>query len=476
MTKDLAHKLVALALRLTVDLPPEWERLRGGKIMNDERTFERFRRFLSPLTVGELTLTYSEARKMLGIDIVEYVASTLEAAGAPDDEQYAFGSSEEPAADESSATVVSGGNQIGGNYDKYNVGWAVTVKPVATTQLPDISNRAASPSPRKNDKATLVRVFYATDREQVIDKKGRFSYGEKRSTAGILNYGLCEVSIPTTHKIGKLESPSFLRFEFRPNTRKHIVLSATQGLAEKTFFEDIAASISRSRAKDAFVFVHGYNVSFQDAARRTGQIAFDLKFVGAPIFYSWPSGNKVAAYLKDETNISWSAPHFLRFLELLSQRSGANRVHIIAHSMGNRAVCEALKELSYRPQSQIRFNHLVLAAPDLDADTFRELASRLQGLSGRITIYQSSKDKAIMASKKVHGNPRAGEPLLVIPGLDTVDASSVDTDFLAHSYFSDNWPLLSDIHSLLSDDRPAAERFGLEARQHADGAYYAFRS
>jgi hypothetical protein len=96
-------------------------------------------------------------------------------------------------------------------------------------------------------------------------------------------------------------------------------------------------------------------------------------------------------------------------------------------------------------------------------------------LSGRITLYESSNDRAIRASKAIHGNPRAGEPLLVIPGVDTVDASAISTDFLAHSYFSDNWPLLSDIYSMLAFDKAPAERFGLAEMTDARGRYYAFR-
>jgi esterase/lipase superfamily enzyme len=130
--------------------------------------------------------------------------------------------------------------------------------------------------------------------------------------------------------------------------------------------------------------------------------------------------------------------------------------------MGNRAVCEALKALSYDTASQLKFSHLVLAAPDIDADTFREPALMLQRLSTRITLYQSSKDKALIASKAPHGNPRAGEPILIILGLDAIDASSIDTDFLRHSYFSDTWPLLSDIHSILFKDELPASRFGLD--------------
>jgi esterase/lipase superfamily enzyme len=333
-----------------------------------------------------------------------------------------------------------------------------------------------SPSTTGPLDATAVSVFYATDRLQLPKLTGSVKYGKQRSLMGALHYGKCEISIPVAHKLGRLETPSILHLEFRPDPKKHIVLTQTNGLEEQAFFEQVKSSVARSATKDAFVFIHGYNVSFEDAARRTGQIAYDLDFVGAPIFYSWPSNGKFADYAKDETNITWSVPHFQRFLTLLSHNSGAERIHIIAHSMGNRAVCDALKALSYDTTSQLRFNHLVLAAPDIDADTFRELAATLQRLSARITLYESSKDKALFASKALHGNPRAGEPLLVIVGLDTIDASAIDTNFLGHSYFSDSYPLLSDIHSILFDDKPPSGRFGLYEIQHAAGKYYAFRA
>lgn len=343
--------------------------------------------------------------------------------------------------------------------------------PVRTPQAAPISSSAERPKD-----ATLVNVFYATDRLQLPRLTGGCGYGRQRSLLGSLHYGVCEVSIPKSHKLGKLETPSILRLEFRVNPAKHVTLAKTYSLEEREFFERVRTCVARSAAKDAFIFVHGYNVSFENAARRTGQIAYDLDFIGAPIFYSWPSNGKTFDYPKDEANVTWSTPHFQRFLTLLAQNSGAARIHIIAHSMGNRAVCDALKTLSYDTSSALKLNHLVLAAPDIDAETFQELAATLQKLSGRITLYESSKDRALLASKKLHGNPRAGEPLLIIPGLDTIDASSIDTDFLGHSYFSDSWPLLSDIHSILFSDTPASTRFGLIARDHPAGTYYAFRA
>jgi esterase/lipase superfamily enzyme len=323
--------------------------------------------------------------------------------------------------------------------------------------------------------ATLVRVFYATDRLRVPGTVDNAKYDWHRSPEGRLEYGECHVSIPDIHITGQLESPSLLKFEFRPDPNKHIVLAKTTTLEEDQFFEKVRLSVLRSEKKDAFVFIHGYNVTFEDAARRAGQFAYDLKFVGAPVFYSWPSNGNVADYLKDETNVAWSIPHLQTFLSLLAQRSGAERVHVVAHSMGNRAVCEALRLLSYDPGYHLQLNHLVLAAPDIDAETFAELSRLLRRLSTNITLYESRNDKALLASKKIHGYVRAGEPLLVLEGLDTVDASAIDTDFLGHSYFSSDYALLSDIHSMLASDEPAAGRIGLSLRESASGSYYEFR-
>jgi hypothetical protein len=141
--------------------------------------------------------------------------------------------------------------------------------------------------------ATIVRVFYATDRLQLPKVTGDTQYGTDRSPMGTINLGKCEISIPEKHKLGKLEGPSILRLEFSPDPKKHIVLKKTFTLEEQRFFAQVRASVLQSAAKDAFIFVHGYNVSFEDAARRTGQIAYDLNFVGAPIFYSWPSNGRL---------------------------------------------------------------------------------------------------------------------------------------------------------------------------------------
>ncbi|MCX6613522.1 MAG: alpha/beta fold hydrolase [Acidobacteria bacterium] len=331
----------------------------------------------------------------------------------------------------------------------------------------------------ESENYSVVRVFYATDRAAETNDDGKLAYDGGRSPGGALNYGECLISIPKVRKLGELSSPSIWRLEFRPNPNKHIVLLETISKEEADYLKLVREAVEKSPDREAFVFIHGYNVAFVDAARRTGQMAYDLQFKGAPIFYSWPSNDKTKDYPKDEADVAWSAPHLERFLNLLGSQSGAARIHIIAHSMGNRAACEALKGLSRNPIPGLEFRHVILAAPDIDADTFAELSAALKTISHRLTLYASSNDKALWASKTLHGNPRAGQAgdqIVIVTDVDTIDASAISTDFLAHSYFSDSWPLLADIQSLLNDDKPPESRFGLLEVKKPNGRYFAFQA
>jgi esterase/lipase superfamily enzyme len=95
-----------------------------------------------------------------------------------------------------------------------------------------------------------------------------------------------------------------------------------------------------------------------------------------------------------------------------------------------------------------------------------------------VTLYASSNDRALMASKAFHGYPRAGdagEGLLVVDGVETVDASDVSAGLLGHSYFAEDRRIMEDIFSLLQTGQRAENRFGLEAVDTEDGRYWTFR-
>ncbi len=306
-----------------------------------------------------------------------------------------------------------------------------------------------------------VRIFYATDRALTGKQAPTDFFGGERSASEQLHLGSCEVSIPRDHRMAALESPSIWRLEFRPDPGKHVVLLSISPLEGNDFFNQAKQRVAASARGEAFVFIHGYNVAFADAARRTAQLAYDLAFDGAPILYSWPSHGDFVAYAADENNVEWSAPHLAAFLTDLRKQTGAATIHLIAHSMGNRCLARALASLAGTTPP---FQQVILTAPDIDSGVFRQLAAALRSTAGRVTLYASSHDRALAASRKLHAGSRAGESgpdLVVCDGIDTIDASAVETDLLGHSYFANARSVVGDLFQLLRTGEGPADRVGL---------------
>jgi len=122
--------------------------------------------------------------------------------------------------------------------------------------------------------------------------------------------------------------------------------------------------------------------------------------------------------------------------------------------MGNRVLVEALKKL----KDKNLFDDIILAAPDIDADYFKEdCLPYIVSTNAIITLYASSNDKALRLSKILHGNyvraGDAGASIVVYNGLETVDATQVDTDLIGHSYYGDNRSVITDLSQLIDHQR-----------------------
>ena len=96
--------------------------------------------------------------------------------------------------------------------------------------------------------------------------------------------------------------------------------------------------------KQVFVFVPGFNVSFENALRRTAQIAYDVDFDGAAVLFSWPSGSGLTSYLYSSERTRTAADQLMAFLEKVVAQTGATKIHLIAHSMGSVVLLETLAE------------------------------------------------------------------------------------------------------------------------------------
>jgi esterase/lipase superfamily enzyme len=323
-----------------------------------------------------------------------------------------------------------------------------------------------------------VRIFFATNRQPRPDRSEPFG-----SDPAEMSYGYCDVSIPRDHRMGELEAPSLWRLEIREDRAKHVVLTAVERRTAKMFFSEIADRVSQSLKKEALVFVHGFNVTFNDAAKRTAQIAYDLAFDGAVIAFSWPSQGALSplAYTKDQRNADLSAQRLEELLLELKGTSAQLTLHLVAHSMGNRVLARALERMGAEIQRPRRpaLEEVAMMAPDIDAQLFRQASGTIAASARHVTLYASSADLALKAAQRIAGYPRAGEAgdgLVVVPGIETVDASSVETSMLglSHAYYSDNATILSDLFALIRGRRPS-DRFGLRVIETPAGTYWQFK-
>jgi esterase/lipase superfamily enzyme len=331
---------------------------------------------------------------------------------------------------------------------------------------------AAGPTPEPR----LVDLFYITDRAPDTESERYFS-----SARGDLSYGISHISIPPGHVMGQHEEPSLLKFEWTHEEDKHINVRDVLKLDPDDFTTRLGRAVEASAGNKLMVFVHGYNEEFPEASRMVAQFAEDLKFSGPVVLFSWPSQGSLTGYTVDETNAQWAQSHFLEVMSALLEQVPAHSIYLVGHSMGNRIIGNAMITLSGdRLESDLmRFREIIMIAPDIDADVFRkDMAPRLARTGIHITLYASSKDRALLASKAFHGHSRAGdsgEALVVVEGMETIDASVVSGGLLGHSYFAEDRRIMEDIFGLLQSGQRADDRFGLEARETAQGRYWTFR-
>lgn len=314
-----------------------------------------------------------------------------------------------------------------------------------------------------DDGYSMVRIYYATNRARTASLRPTELYGADR---GPMDYGIAEVSVPRKHRAGALEAPSIFTLDVVENPDRHLILAAVQPLAKPDVLADMQLQLKKTGASEAFVFVHGFNVTFADAARRTAQMAYDMNFDGLPILFSWPSQGSLLGYMADGAVVQLSGRYLSEFLEDVVKRTGAKRIHLIAHSMGNRALTEALELYALRHVGdKPAFDQVLFTAPDIDAGLFAKMMETISPAARRLTLYTSKNDFALKVSNSVNGGaPRAGEGVegvFIPPFVDSIDMSVLGEDMLAHSYFADDVSALSDILTLFWRDAPPDRRCGL---------------
>ena len=195
-----------------------------------------------------------------------------------------------------------------------------------------------------SDEGTVYPVWFGTNRKPAA-QGGGFT-GERHDR---ISRGRVEVYVPEAHRFGETGSSFWERLKRFDLRDDRLRLQQITPQERDAFFADMGQSMQSARDSGepphALFFLHGFNVTFEEAAIRAAQIGFDLK---APLtaFFSWPSRGTVAAYPADEASIEASERAITDFLVDFTAQCGAEKVHVIAHSMGNRGLLRALQRIA----------------------------------------------------------------------------------------------------------------------------------
>jgi esterase/lipase superfamily enzyme len=252
--------------------------------------------------------------------------------------------------------------------------------------------------------AKTVRIYVAATRERESSSANIFT----ANRANALNFAKFTVSVPPNHKSGNLEMPTAT-----PDPQSSFAVVDQAVMSEVDFRKAVAPQGgSRGKKHKVFVFVHGFNNNFQESLLRLAQLQADMNFDGIPILFAWPSQGQVLAYEMDKESARYSRDYLMALLTMLSSSSEVSDILLVAHSMGGMLTTDALRQLRIEGKNKViaRLGRVVLAAPDINAQTFRAEVQVIRPLNPPLLVLVSKDDGALRLSSLLDGGvARAGD-------------------------------------------------------------------
>ncbi|RXF73718.1 alpha/beta hydrolase [Hansschlegelia zhihuaiae] len=300
-----------------------------------------------------------------------------------------------------------------------------------------------TPSSAPPPGASKIDMLVVTTRERTETPTGEIYSGARAMDRSLFNL---VVSIPPAQarKVGTVQWPKSLPAD--PAT-DFVTLKAKDmdKAGVMTWFRTVAGP-----KRNVLIFVHGFNNTFEAAAYRFAQIAHDSGTDAAPILFTWPSGGSVFDYLYDRESGTMSRDALETLMTNAATNPNVGEVTVMAHSMGNWVLIEALRQMAIRRGSIYpKIRNVIMAAPDLDVDVFRSDFLAIPEPRPRITVLVSRDDRALAISRRVAGGiDRLGsidpdaEPYkskLAAAEIVAIDLSKVEAgDSLNHGKFAES--------------------------------------
>ncbi|HMR24735.1 MAG TPA: alpha/beta hydrolase [Oligoflexia bacterium] len=319
-----------------------------------------------------------------------------------------------------------------------------------------------------------ISVYYMTNRKQgnLNNNCGPNTFGNDADNT--VHYGQCRISVPTNHLVGDIT------FSQNPRASSH---QNYKFLQQNSMQESELSSMLSSFQNDILVFIHGFNVPFEQAVLRAAQIKYDLKFKGEIVLVSWPAGANGSSYMihktyaenKNNTLKSYALIHTM--VDVLVQSK--HKAHILVHSMGHQVFLPGLvsylqKNPDIAQQTPI-FAEGVFHAPDIATQKAVLYFKNIQKFFDRTTVYCSHKDYAITASQLYNEDQRLGH-CFNLENTDVINVSLLheqlqNLDYLGHSYYASR-ALLGDLFQVLLNLDANKRLFIRKAEPYAPENYF----
>lgn len=269
------------------------------------------------------------------------------------------------------------------------------------------------------------------------------------SNEGQERFGLCLVNVPFLHEIGELPYNA----DNSGDPHKYFKFLDHKSYSEDDFFREVDG-----KGEEVILFIHGFNVKFEESVQRAAQIKYDMKFSGPIIVFSWPAGvsegifksiNLLDTYHSNQENAKSTIPMLTKVISKLKSQN--KKLHVVVHSMGHQITLPSINNVMNKNQSKF-IDQLILNAPDFDSQEFKNIADNLRGSAKRITVYCSPGDNALVVSSKVNQNKRVGSCERIY-GVDMINVNPIDSPIfgvggLGHGYYASR-AILTDIYQVL---------------------------
>lgn len=255
---------------------------------------------------------------------------------------------------------------------------------------------------------------------------------------------------------------------------------------------EVKRRLEHSPTQEVMLYVHGFNETFASAAFTTAELCHFLGREPVCAFFTWPAsttGNFLISYTNTTETASYAVADLKKTIRAIASTPGVEGMHILAHSRGAAVTLSAARELALEgiaagkePAKLYKVKNLVLMSPDIDIDIASQQLTgfisdpdlvtawpeaRLpRSLDGRLTVYSSPKDRALMVSRILFRSrnrvgqlapediPDEAQQYLEASGhTDLIAYEGKRTDLFGHGYFTTNPRVSSDLVQLIRFDK-----------------------